>query len=120
LGCRGLGGFCGGCSASLKWLYHTVAKQRWHRDRIIWRLVVPVLSAVLSTFSGLLIFSGIVPILSKSPLSNPAGAAAFGFLVGFFSDNVLAGLQRFALSTFGTVDKSSIHAKNERSDSEPG
>jgi hypothetical protein len=23
-------GICGGCASSLKWLYHSVAKQRWH------------------------------------------------------------------------------------------
>ena len=30
-----LAGACGGCTASLKWLYHTVAKNRWHRDRLV-------------------------------------------------------------------------------------
>jgi hypothetical protein len=99
------GGLCGGCSASLKWLYHTVAKQHWHQDRIIWRLVVPVLSSVLAVFTGLMIVSGIVPFISKTPFDNPAAGAGFGYFIGFFSDNVLAGLQRFALNTFGTVDK---------------
>lgn len=107
-----LGGLCGGCSSSLKWLYHAVAKKRWHRDRVVWRFVVPILSAVLAVFSGLMIVSGIIPFLSKTPFASPAAGAAFGFFIGFFSDNVLAGLQRFALSTFGTVDKSGADNKS--------
>ena len=52
----------------------------------------------------MMIVSGIVPFLSKTPLTNPLTGAAFGFFVGFFSDNVLASLQNFALKVFGTVD----------------
>src|ERR1700742_4802435 len=48
-----LSGICGGCSFALKWLYHTVARQRWHRDRIIWRLTVPLLSGTLAVFTGM-------------------------------------------------------------------
>lgn len=109
----GLAGACGGCASSLKWLYHGVAKKCWHRDRIIWRLTVPVLSAVLAVFSGLMIISGIVPFLSKTPLTTPATGAAFGFFVGFFSDNVLAALQKLAFRIFGTVNKDGSSAQNE-------
>lgn len=105
-----LSGACGGCSASLKWLYHSVAKMRWHRDRIIWRIVVPMLSAVLALFSGMMIVSGLVPFLSKTPLTTPLTGAAFGFFVGFFSDNVLAGLQKLAYKVFGTVDTTGSQA----------
>lgn len=100
-----LAGACGGCSSALKWLYHGVAKKRWHMDRIVWRLVVPIQSAVLAVFSGLMVMSGLVPFLSKTPLASPATAAAFGFFVGFFSDNVLAALQKLASKAFGTMDK---------------
>jgi len=65
-----LGGLCGGCSSSLKWLYHSVAKRHWHRDRIIWRLVVPVLSAVLAVFSGLMTVSGLIPFLRVCPRTS--------------------------------------------------
>jgi hypothetical protein len=101
----GLAGTSGGCASALKWLYHTVAKQRWHQDRCVWRIVVPILSGELAIFAGLMIVSGIVPFLSKTPLMSPATAAAFGFFVGFFSDNVLAALQKVAYRVFGTVDK---------------
>lgn len=100
-----LGGLCGGCANSLKWLYHTVAKKRWHRDRLIWRLVVPILSAVLASFTGLMVQSGIIPLFNTTLLADPATGAAFGFFLGLFSDNLLACLQNFALSVFGTVDK---------------
>src|SRR6202011_4498007 len=46
--------------------------------------------------------TGPIPFLSKTPFNSPSAGAAFGFFIGFFSDNVLAGLQRFALTTFGT------------------
>ena len=64
-----LAGACGGCTSSLKWLYHTVAKERWHRDRLVWRVIVPILSAMLAVFSGLMIVSGLVPFLARAPLT---------------------------------------------------
>jgi D-serine dehydratase len=100
----GLSGACGGCTFSLKWLYHTVAKKRWHRDRMVWRMVVPISSAFLALFSGLMIISGLVPFLARAPLTIPATGAAYGFFVGVFSDNVLAALQKLAQNIFGTVD----------------
>jgi hypothetical protein len=100
-----LAGACGGAASALKWLYHSVAKQQWHRDRIIWRIVVPPLSAVLSVFAGLMIVSGLIPFFSRTPFSSPATGAAFGFFVGMFSDNLLASLQKLAFRIFGTVDK---------------
>lgn len=99
----GLAGACGGATSALKWLYHSVAKQQWHRDRVIWRIVVPPLSSVLSVFAGLMIVSGLIPFFSKTPFTSPATGAAFGFFVGLFSDNVLASLQRLAFKIFGTV-----------------
>lgn len=100
-----LAGACGGAASALKWLYHSVAKQQWHRDRIVWRVVVPPLSAVLSVFAGLMVISGVIPIFGHTSFDNPATGAAFGFFVGFFSDNVLAFLQKLAYRIFGTVDE---------------
>jgi hypothetical protein len=100
-----LAGACGGSASALKWLYHSVAKQQWHRDRIVWRIVVPPLSSVLSVFSGLMIVSGLIPFFSRTPFTSPATGAAFGFFVGLFSDNLLASLQKLAFKIFGTVDR---------------
>jgi hypothetical protein len=101
----GFSGVCGGCTFALKWLYHTVAKMQWHRDRLVWRLVVPISSAFLALFSGLMIISGLVPFLARAPLMVPVTGAAYGFFVGLFSDNVLAALQKLAFNVFGTIDK---------------
>jgi hypothetical protein len=101
----GLSGACGGCTFALKWLYHTVAKRQWHRDRLVWRIVVPISSALLAVFSGLMIISGLVPFLARAPLMVPTTGAAYGFFVGLFSDNVLAALQKLAYHVFGTIDK---------------
>jgi hypothetical protein len=116
-----LGGACGGCSSALKWLYHSVAKQHWHCDRIVWRMIVPILAGVLAVFSLLMIASGLVPILNKTSFESPASGAAFGFFVGLFSDNLLASLQRLAHNLFGTVDSkptrgSELRDNNRRND----
>jgi len=103
-----LAGACGGCTFALKWLYHSVAKRAWHRDRTIWRFVVPISSAFLAVFSGLMIISGLVPFLARAPLAVPTTGAAYGFFVGVFSDNVLAALQRLAFHIFGTVDRPKV------------
>jgi hypothetical protein len=108
-----LGGACGGCTFALKWLYHTIAKQQWHADRVVWRIVVPISSAMLAIFSGLMILSGLVPFLARAPLSVPTTGAAYGFFVGVFSDNVLAALQRLANNIFGTMDKRGGHGASK-------
>jgi hypothetical protein len=99
-----LSGICGGCSSALKWLYHSVAKQRWHRDRVVWRLTVPPLSGTLAVFTGMMIVSGLVPFLARSWLTSLTAAAAFGFFVGLFSDNLLAALEKIAFNIFGTMN----------------
>ena len=102
--CIGISGAIGGTTFALKWLYHSVAKFTWNRDRILWRFTVPVISAVLALFSAFMIVSGIVPFLSRAVFNNFYIALGFGFFTGYFSDNVLAALQRLAQRTFGTVD----------------
>jgi hypothetical protein len=104
--CVGLSGVVGGATFSLKWLYHSVAKNMWNRDRILWRLTVPTISGVLALFLGFMIVSGLVPFLNGRSFNNFYVALGFGFFTGYFSDNVLGALQRLALQLFGTVDTS--------------
>ena len=100
-----LGGLCGGCANSLKWLYHGVAHGKWHRDRIVWRIIVPLLSGTLALFTALMIGSGLIPIFSRTVFDNWKVGVAFGFFVGFFSDNLVASLQRLAAQALGTLER---------------
>jgi hypothetical protein len=100
-----IGGACGGFAFALKWLYHGVAHGWWNRDRIVWRLIVPLLSATLALFTALMIGSGIIPIFSVKITEGPRAGAAYGFFVGFFSDNLVGALQRFANHTLGKIGR---------------
>ncbi len=100
----GFSGMIGGCCFALKWLYHSVAKGMWNRDRVLWRLIVPVLSGCVAVFVSMLVASGILSLIDSKFFSNFYGAAGIGWLVGYFSDNVLASLQKLAHKWFGTVD----------------
>ena len=106
LGAVAVGGASGGFAFALKWMYHGVAHGWWNRDRIVWRLVVPLLSATLALFTALMVGSGLVPIFSTRIIEGPRIGAAYGFFVGFFSDNLLASLQRLANQTLGTLGQS--------------
>ncbi len=116
LGAVAIGGACGGFAFALKWLYHSVARGWWNRDRIVWRLVVPLLSATLALFTALMIGSGLIPIFSTKITEGPRMGAAYGFFVGFFSDNLLARLQRFADETLGTSPGRSAGKQERRPD----
>lgn len=105
LGAVAVGGACGGFAFALKWLYHSVAYGWWNRDRLIWRFVVPVLSATLALFTALMIGSGLIPLFNAKIADGPRIGAAYGFFVGFFSDNLLAALQRLADQTLGTLGR---------------
>ncbi len=105
LGAVAVGGACGGFAFALKWLYHGVAYGWWNRDRIVWRFVVPLLSATLALFTALMIGTGLIPLFNANIAEGPRIGAAFGFFVGFFSDNLLAALQRLADQTLGTLGR---------------
>lgn len=100
-----IGGACGGFAFALKWLYHGVAHGWWNSDRIVWRFVVPLLSATLALFTALMIGSGIIPIFSVKITDGPRAGAAYGFFVGFFSDNLVGALQRLANHTLGKIGR---------------
>lgn len=100
-----VGGACGGFAFALKWLYHGVAHGWWNQDRIVWRFVVPLLSGTLAFFTALMIGSGIIPVFSTKITEGPRIGAAFGFFIGFFTDNLLALLQKFANQTLGTLGR---------------
>ena len=94
-------GCVGGTAFALKWLYHTVAKDIWNVDRLVWRIVVPGLSGVFAVFVAFMVAAGIVPFLNSQAFDHFYRALGTGFLLGYFSDNVLAKLQRLANQWFG-------------------
>jgi len=99
----GTSGVLGGTVMTLKWHYHCVAKKLWHVDRRVWRLTTPLLSGVVSLFVVMLLISEIMPIISLENVKTPIGGSALAFLLGLFSDNILAALQNFAVRTIGTL-----------------
>jgi hypothetical protein len=99
-----IAGMIGGAVFDLKWLYHSVAWKKWNHDRIIWRLIVPLNSAAVSLFFGLLLSSGLVPFVMRDTFENMFAILGGGFVFGYFSDSILAALQNFARRLFGTLD----------------
>lgn len=95
----GLSGAIGGVLFAMKWLYHTVAKRLWHVDRQLWRYLTPLISGGLASFTVTVVqsVSGSDPVF----VSTNAKASAFGFLIGFFSDNALAKLAEVAETLLG-------------------
>ena len=96
-----LAGMLGGIAFDLKWLYHSVAKNMWSVDRCLWRLLVPFISGVVAVFLAFMMVSGVVPFLKGESFKSTYFGLGFGFLFGYFSDNVLAALKNFADSAFG-------------------
>ena len=96
-----LGGMLGGTLFAGKWLYHTVAKGTWHRDRFLWRLLTPHLSAGLAFSLLLLVTSGLIGFLDTDYLRQPTVVVGLAILFGYFSDNATAALARLAESILG-------------------
>lgn len=96
-------GTCAGSMFTLKWLYHCVARKLWHVDRRVWRISAPIISGILALFVVMLVRSGILPVVDSNVLSSFSGSVGLAFLIGLFSDNILAALQNLANQTFGTL-----------------
>lgn len=97
-----LAGTIGGCCFGIKCMYHFVAKQMWHEDRRLWRLLSPPLSGILSVFMAFLVASGLMQIFDKQFLECHLRVIAFSFLVGYFSDKALAKMADVADTVFGS------------------
>ncbi len=97
-------GFVGGAVFDLKWLYHSVAKGIWNVDRCLWRIIVPFNSSMVSLFTGFLFASGVIPFLRNESFEDFYVLLGFGFVFGYFSDNILAALQNLAKQVFGTLN----------------
>jgi hypothetical protein len=90
-----LGGTLGGIIFSMKWLYHSVAKNIWNIDRRLWRIFTPHLSGALALIVIVLIDCKIFTS-SNSDFLNFNKAFGLGFLVGYFSDNAIGKMTEMA------------------------
>lgn len=97
-----VGGTLGGTLFSLKWLYHSVAREIWHKDRRCWRLFTPHISGGLSFAMLALISSGIIRVFDRGALHSGASIVGVSFIVGYFSDSAIAKLSELAGTLFGS------------------
>lgn len=100
-------GCVGGVTFSIKWLVHSVAKEKWHLDRRYWRLLTPAIGGVYACVVLALFQSGLLGAETGGTANSPSmtGTAALAFLVGYFSDGVSGLLSNVANAVFGTLEK---------------
>lgn len=99
-----LGGTLGGSLYAMKWLYHSVAKGWWNRDRVLWRLFTPLLAAGTATIIVVMSASGVLPLFGPALASSAGGATAIAMLVGFFSDRAFSALENTMQGIFGSSE----------------
>ena len=115
------GGLLGGCLFSVKWLYHSVAHGTWHQDRRLWRLFTPYLSAGLAFSVVVLIESGLLAVLNPDFFRDGRSVVGLTFLIGYFSDSVVAKLAELARNLFGdsrSTSKKSVEESNTSTNSQ--
>jgi len=114
-----LGGLLGGSLFAIKWLYHSVARNIWHEDRRLWRILAPHISGGLAFAMIAVIASGLFKIFSQEVTNSLTLVVGMSFLVGYFSDSAVAKLTEIAQTVFGSrhegdhVKIPSITAKDE-------
>src|SRR5437867_713614 len=64
-----LAGTLGGVLFAMKWLYHSVAKGKWHIDRAPWRYLTPHISGGLA-FSTVVILNSLLATEASSAMSG--------------------------------------------------
>lgn len=88
-------GFLGGTIYDIKILYKSVARGKWHKDRLIWRIATPWVSLVLTiVVAGMMaeeIFSSASVFMS----------IVIGFFAGYFSESAIGKLYSIAQVLFG-------------------
>jgi hypothetical protein len=92
-------GLLGGVLFGIKWLYHSVAKGLWNVDRVLWRVLSPLMSFCIAFAVSFMTAGG---ALGKVGAENTAGWITFGFLVGLFSDTAMGKMQEIVYVLFGS------------------
>lgn len=96
-----LGGTFGGVLFSLKWLYHSVARNIWNEDRRLWRLFTPHLSGGFSFAMVVLISSNLINVFNPDALNRLGTIFGIGFLTGYFTDYAIGKFSDVAKTLFG-------------------
>ncbi len=103
-----IAGLMGGTMFGLKWQYRVAARGWWHRDRRVWRLCSPWLSASLAMMIGIAIDGGLLGLSFSRDAANTASTLlSIGFVTGYFADSALAKLQDIATVVFSNTPKES-------------
>ncbi len=101
-----IAGLIGGTMFGLKWQYRVSARGWWHKDRRVWRLCSPWLSAALAMMVGIAIDGGLLGLSFSHNAANPTSTLlSVGFVTGYFADSALAKLQDIASVVFGTSQR---------------
>jgi hypothetical protein len=101
-------GLIGGTMFGLKWQYRVSARGWWHRDRRIWRIFSPWLSAALALMIGVAIDGGLLGLSFKSDGNSPVSTLlSVGFVTGYFADSALAKFHDIAAVIFSTPTRES-------------
>jgi hypothetical protein len=95
-------GMLGGVTFDMKYLYRTVARGLWHKDRAIWRVLSPFVATTIAFIIGSMIDASM--ITAGSSISG-ASCVSVGFLSGYFADSAVGKMSEVAMVLFG---KSSI------------
>lgn len=109
-----LGGTLGGILFSIKWLYHSVARNLWNEDRLLWRVFTPHISGALSFSFVALISSGLISLFSANAIDKNSGVIGLSFLIGYFSDSAIAKLTEVANTIFGATRHDSMTKEKGR------
>jgi hypothetical protein len=101
-----LSGMAGGTAFTVKWLYHTVAKDLWFRDRLWWRLSIPWMGGLVGVFANFIFSKALGTQFDEKALDphNFFPACGLSFLIGVFADGTLASLEKLANKTLGTLN----------------
>src|SRR5262249_13664205 len=102
-----------------KWLYHVVARKRWHMDRRVWRFCTPLISAGLAFAMVAIVSSGVLRIFDPKAFDSPSMILGFSFLVGYFSDSAAAKMTEIAETLFGPSREKEKHVAAGETETTP-
>ena len=94
----------GGLTFGMKYFYRVVARGWWNQDRRIWRLMSPIISAIVALMVGNLIEANFI---NNAKILNGSTVIAIGFLTGYFADEAVGKMYEIANVIFGTNNSNS-------------